>query len=313
MIEAKPLFLERMKLLLKDEEDFQDYLKIIRKPVRNIIRINLLKTSKQELMKRLKAKGWNVKETEYENALVIESNLSPGALGKSIEHQLGYYYVQELSSMMSPIALEPIQNEAVLDSCAAPGSKTTQISMLMNNRGTIIANDIKLDRIRALQTNLDRCGCTNAVVTRTNGINLCETLAKHRIFMDKILVDASCSGEGVIRSDPKILVMWNPNMLKKLSNEQKKLCSAALSCLKSEGILVYSTCTHAPEENELVVDYLLKNFNVKLEQVDLPIKTRPGILEWKGEKLSDEIKLCARIYPQDNDTEGFFVAKLRKL
>jgi 16S rRNA C967 or C1407 C5-methylase (RsmB/RsmF family) len=94
---------------------------------------------------------------------------------------------------------------------------------------------------------------------------------------------------------------------------QKKLIAHALKCLKKGGVLVYSTCTHAPEENEAVVDFALKNFPVELEKVELPLKTREGMTSWRGERFDERVKLCHRVYPQDNDSEGFFVARLKLL
>ncbi len=310
MIEPKPEFLARIKELLGDETD--EYLKWIRVPLKPSIRVNTLKISKQELKEKLEKKGWDIAE-KFNNAFIIKSNLMPGELGKALEHQLGYYYVQELSSMMPPIALEPTKEDLILDLCAAPGSKTTELAAMLENQGTIIANDVRIDRLTALNSNLERCGVTNIIVTRMNGITLCKKLAKSGFLFDKILVDAPCSGEGTIRSSQETLRMWNLNMIRGLAALQKKLVAVAIECLKPNGILIYSTCTHTPEENELVVDFALKNFNVALEQVSLPLKTRPGITEWQGQKLNGDIKLCARIWPQDNDSEGFFVAKIRKL
>ncbi len=310
MIEPKPGFVSLMKELLGSETSV--FFKSIKKPPEKIIRINTLKVSRQELIQRLRKK-WKIKETPYKDALIIKSQLFPGELGKAIEHQTGLYYVQDLSSMMPPLALDPHAGEAILDICAAPGSKTTQLAMLMKNKGTIIANDISIGRICALQANLERCGATNVLVSRMKGQTLCKQFVKNKIFFDKILVDAPCSGEGTISSDIHIFEMWNPNMIKRIHNEQKRLCIAALSCLKPNGILIYSTCTYEPEENELIIDFLLKNFNVKLEQFSLPLKTRPGITSWQGKQLNSELKKCHRIYPQDNNTEGFFVAKLRKI
>lgn len=309
MIEAKPAFLDRIKTLLGDET--QKFLEWIMLPTKPSIRVNTLKISEQELKKRLEKK-WKITKV-FNNAFQINSQLLPGELGKALEHQLGYYYIQELASMIPPFALEPTKQDIVLDLCAAPGSKTTEIAALMENQGTIIANDIRLDRITALNSNLERCGVTNTIVTKMNGITLCKKLAKAGFFFDKILVDAPCSGEGTIRSSPETLKIWNLNMVKGLANLQKKLVAAALDCLKPQGILVYSTCTHAPEENEMVIDFALKNFKVKLEQVSLPLKTRQGITEWQNTKLNPELKKCVRIWPQDNDTEGFFIAKLRKM
>ena len=310
MMKLKEKYLERIKLMLGDETDL--YLKYLEKPPLPSVRTNTLKISVNELKQRLENK-WKIKQLPlFPEAMTIKSELGPGELGKAIEHQLGYYYAQELASMMPPIALEPKGHELVLDLCAAPGSKTTEMAMMMNNQGTIMANDVKIDRLKALSVNLERCGVTNTIITRMNGIVLCQKLAKAGFLFDKILVDASCSGEGTFRSDPDAAEMWNFNMIKKYASMQKKLVSDSLSCLKPNGIMVYSTCTHAPEENEEIVQFAVDKFNVKIEPLRLPLKTRNGLSEWQGHKFSQEIKNCARIWPQDNDTEGFFIARMRK-
>ena len=133
--------------------------------------------------------------------------------------------------------------------------------------------------------------------------------------MDKILVDAPCSGEGTLRSSLKTYLMWNFKTIKTVSKLQKNLVASAFEILKTDGVLVYSTCTHAPEENEEVVDFILKKFKgeIKIEKIDLPVKFRAGITDWGEKKYSEDVKKSARIYPQDNNTEGFFIAKFRKL
>ena len=183
----------------------------------------------------------------------------------------------------------------------------------MKNKGTLIANDIKPDRIKILVTNLERCGATNCIITKNDSVALCSRLAKKGIRADKILLDAPCSGEGTLRSSPKTFIMWNENMVYNLSRQQKKLIAYALKCLKVGGTLVYSTCTHAPEENEEVIDFALKNFPVKLEPLSLPLKCRQGITKWQDKAYSNEVEKCCRIYPHDNNSEGFFVAKLTLL
>ncbi|MCS7134555.1 MAG: RsmB/NOP family class I SAM-dependent RNA methyltransferase [Candidatus Pacearchaeota archaeon] len=309
--EPKEELKERIKNLLWEEaEAFWDFCK---RPLPNVIRCNTLKISCKDLKKKLEEK-WNVLQP-YElhpEIMIIESELKSGELGKALEHQLGYYYVQELASMQAPIALQPKPHEKVLDLCAAPGSKTTQIAALMKNKGLIIANDIKIERIRALNSNLERCGCTNVIITKMRGNILCKKLAKKEFFFDKILVDAPCSGEGTIRFDCSVLRMWNLDMIKRLSGLQKKLLASAVSCLKSGGFLVYSTCTFSPEENEEVVQFALDNFPLELVDFELPLKARPGLVEWQGKKFSPEMRKCKRIWPQDNNTEGFFIAKLIK-
>lgn len=309
--EMKPLFEERMKKLMPDSSDFEKFNEIAHKTTRNFIRCNTIKISPSELYERL-SKKWSVEQPfpEHKEIMLINQNLQPGELGNALEHVLGYYYVQEISSMLSVLALKPEPGEFVLDLCASPGSKTTQIAAKMQNSGTLIANDLKMDRIRILAANLERAAATNCIVTKNDAIALCSKLAKTGFKFDKILLDAPCSGEGTLRSSPKTFLMWNENMVFKLSRMQKKLMAFALKCLKVGGTLVYSTCTHAPEENEAVIDFALKNFPVKVESIKLPIKCRPGLTEWEGDNYSSDVKKCCRIYPQDNDSEGFFVAKL---
>lgn len=241
-------------------------------------------------------------------------DLEPGELGRALEHVLGYYYIQELASMLPIIALNPKPNEKLLDLCAAPGSKTTQAASMMQNSGEIIANEVSLDRIKILATNLERCGAASTIITRKDGIALCKRLEKIDKKFDKILIDAPCSGEGTLRSTKKTYLMWNPKTIFSLSKLQKQLVEAAIPLLKKGGELLYSTCTHAPEENEEVVDYILKNFpELKIQKLNVPVKTRPGISTWEEKKFQKNIKHACRVYPQDNDTEGFFIAKFKKL
>ena len=254
-----------------------------------------------------------IDEKDHPEIFQIVSDLQPRELGKTIEHIFGYYYSQEITSMMPIIALDIKENDVFLDLCAAPGSKTTQAGALMKNHGTIIANDVSIGRISILSANLERMGITNSIVTRHDGLDLCNKFRKQDMKFDKILVDAPCSGEGNIRLSPRTYVEWSENLLKNLGRKQKKLASSAFELLSVGGEMVYSTCTHAPEENEEVVQYLLDNYYVEIVPVKLPLVTRPGLLEWGEDKFSTEMKNCVRIYHHDNDLEGFFVCKLRKL
>jgi 16S rRNA C967 or C1407 C5-methylase (RsmB/RsmF family) len=136
-------------------------------------------------------------------------------------------------------------------------------------------------------------------------------MKQKNLSFSKILLDAPCSGQGVIRTDKNVWNMFNENMIKGISLMQKKLLASCLSILRKDGILVYSTCTFTPEENEEVIQFALENFPVEIEEIKLPLKTRESLKTWKNKSFSEKIKKCHRIYPQDNDTEGFFVAKLR--
>lgn len=324
--EPKPLFIERMKQLLGN--DFKDYWKRIHiQPVKSL-RVNTLKISPKELKEKLEGKGWKINQPfkHFPEIMIVESDLQPGEFGRSLEHLLGYYYIQEISSMLPVIVLNPKPHEFILDLCSAPGSKTTQIAAKMNNTGTIIANDIKLGRIKILASNLERCGVMNTIITRSQGELLCNKLKNVNLKevegqgslvpyqINKILIDVPCSGEGTIRGTPKTLQMWNVKKIFSLSRIQKNLLINAIKLLKSGGEIVYSTCTHAPEENEEVIDFILNKFkNVSIEKSLLPVevKSREGIKKWQEKEYLEDVKYSCRIYPQDNNTEGFFIAKLK--
>ena len=308
-------FVRRMEVLL-GEKEAKDFFEISYTKTPSSIRCNTLKIGVGELKGRLEDYGWKLRQpfVEFPEVMIIDSKLEPGELGKTREHLLGYYYVQEISSMLPMLVLKPEQGDFVLDLCASPGSKTTQAAVMMRNEGTIIANEISMGRIGILNSNLERCGVMNTIVTRKEGVSLCERFLKKTQFrFDKILVDAPCSGEGTLRKSPKTFQMWNINMIKKIAGTQKRLAEAALRILKVGGTMIYSTCTLAPEEDEMIVDYLIRNFDVEVEKIVLPLKFRRGVCEWEGKKLSDEVGNCLRLYPQDNDTDGFFVAKIRKV
>ena len=340
--------MNRLKLLMPNEKDFGSFLEILKKPTQNSIRCNTLKIQPEQLLKRLKSKGWDMEQPfkSYPEIMIVKGktandkdkfhdgvshinnyinkraegernivDLEPGELGRSLEHLLGYYYVQEIASMLPVMALNPNPGEAILDLCAAPGSKTTQIAANMDNKGLLIANDLNIGRIRILATNLERCGVSNTVITRKQGFDLCKKLRQQGFLFDKILLDAPCSGEGTLRSSKGTYEMWNIQSVKNLSNIQKALFASAIDILKVGGEIVYSTCTHSPEENEEVIDFILKKFEgkLKVETIKLPVKCRDGVSKWDNKKYNKDVEKSCRIYPQDNDTEGFFVSKLKKI
>ena len=313
-IDPKDIFIERLRKLLKDDKDVESFFEVAKTRPRKSIRTNTLKISPEELKKRLEDYGWKLRQLEdHPEVMQVLSELKPGEIGKTKEHILGYYYVQEITSMMPIIALEPRPNDILLDLCAAPGSKTTQAAVAMENTGTIIANDVSIGRISILSANLERFGITNTIITRHEGLQLTKRLKELSFRFDKVLVDAPCSGEGNLRLSPKTFEEWSINLVKKMGAVQKQLASKALESLKINGEMVYSTCTHSPEENEEVVQFLLDNYDVEIMKIKLPIKSRTGILEWNDKKFDKSIINAHRIYHHDNDMEGFFLCKLKKL
>lgn len=303
----KPKFIERYSRLTDWEEFKKSSLSFLRRS----IRVNTLKISVNGLKERLE-KNWNLEQVPWckEGFWIEHVRKERRDIGNLIEHSLGYFYTQEAASMIPPAVLEPKPGEIVLDIAASPGSKTTQIAQYMENRGILIANDYTYERMKPLSINLQKCGVTNALITLMEG----QWFRKSGIEFDRVLVDAPCSGTGTIRKSLKTIGIWNPDMVKRLSITQKQLIETGFSLLKENGTLAYSTCSLEPEENESVVDFLLKKYeNAKLEDIKLSINRSPAILEFENSKYSDEIKKCLRIWPQDNDTEGFFVAKIKKV
>ena len=296
-MEFKEKFVERYKGLT----DFEKFQEAISQPARKSIRVNTIKIS----LKELKSKISGLKQVPWcSEGFYIERKET--AVGNLKEHFLGYFYVQEAASMIPALILDPAEGDLVLDMSAAPGSKTAQMAAMMKNGGAIIANDVKWDRIKALSMNLQRCGVSNTVITIYKGEFFPD------IKFDKILLDVPCSGEGNIRSNPKTYLIWNIKQVRKLSRMQRKIVASAVKLLRDGGELLYSTCTHSPEENEENVNFLLENFPLEVEKISLPLKCRSGIKEWRGNKFDNQIENACRIYPQDNDTEGFFLCKMKK-
>ncbi len=302
-VEFKDKFVERYKTLT-DWEVFKKYsLSYLRKS----IRVNTLKIGVKELTERLADRFLLDPIPWCPEGFWIEHKEGRLDIGNTIEHCLGYYYCQEAASMIPPMVLAPQHGEVVLDMAAAPGSKTTQIAQMLWNTGLLIANDITSDRLAALGINLQRCGVTNTLTTQMPGQRL------QGVEFDRILVDAPCSGTGTIRKSLKTLLLWNPAMVTRLTVTQSKMLDTAFSLLKRGGTMVYSTCSNEPEEDEGVVSaFLDRHENAKLVPIDLPLKRTTPFTEWEGKKYREEVKHCLRLWPQDNDTEGFFVTKITK-
>jgi NOL1/NOP2/sun family putative RNA methylase len=305
-VEFKEEFVSRYKALLDDRYD--EYIKFSTAYIRKCIRVNTLKASVEDIKRRLSPK-WELTPIPWckEGFWIKSKGEERFDIGNLVEHQLGYLYIQESASMIPPIVLDPQPGERVVDLCSAPGSKTTQIAMYMENQGTLVANDVDWSRLKPLGINLQRCGITNTVSFLKANNKL-----KKESF-DRVLVDAPCSGTGTIRRSLKTMRMWSPGLIKRMAREQRKLIQLGYDLLKPGGTLVYSTCTQEPEENEAVVTALLNhNEGASLEKIQLDIVRSPAIEEFDGKRYHPKIENCLRIYPQDNDSEGFFVAKIKK-
>ena len=303
-IEFPQGFREKFEEILKDE--FLLLESCLYKRPRECIIVNTLKISKEELKTRLERKGWKLEEVPwYGNAFFVETQES---VAKTKEFFLGYYYIQDAASLVPVLALDPKPGEIILDACASPGSKTTFIAELMKNEGLIIANDISPKRIKALSFNLQKIGATNVVVTMMDARNI----KKLKMKFDKILLDVPCSASGTFISSFRVLEFWSQHIVERLSNLQKQLLRAAANVLKDGGTLVYSTCSLDPEENEENMEYAIKKLRLIPEKIEIKgLRYRKGV-ESYGKKVFENAKYAIRFYPFDNQTEGFFVCKLRK-
>jgi len=316
-VDVKKKFEDHYRELLG--EDYDKFMNYSLSYIRKCIRVNTLKADVNDIKKRLEDR-WQLEPIPWcpEGFWITYKDGKRFDLGNLIEHHLGYVYVQEAASMIPPIVLDPQPGEIVLDLCAAPGSKTTQIAMYMKNSGILMANDVSGSRLKALGMNMQRCGVNNAVITLMQENRFQRMAVQHPEFrFDRILVDAPCSGTGTIRKSLRTILMWNPLGITKLSKIQKNLIEVAFNMLKPDGVMVYSTCTIEPEENEAVVSYLLEKYpDAKLEYIDdknLGIKRTPAVQRFKDLHINPQVEKCLRIMPYDNDSEGFFVARIRKV
>lgn len=285
----------------------RDFLAACALPLRKTIRINTLKVGDVEkYADSLRRKGWLLEKVPWCDYAFNVEGAEPG---KTYEYFLGKIYVQEAASLIPSLVLNPKESDFVFDMCAAPGSKTTHMAQIMKNRGCIVANDVNYKRLKALGFNVELTGALNVVITESDASRL-----KIEDRFDRILLDAPCSCEGTVRKDWKALSRWSPRACRFMAQRQKQLLKMAASALKRDGTIVYSTCTLAPEENEGVIDFAINKLGLKTEPVILKgLKTSECVTEWEDRKFDERVKDCARIWPQDNDTEGFFVACLRKI
>ena len=304
-------FLERINALLPADE-VEAYLEHCTEPLPKTIRLKDLEAPIPD--------GWHLKPTAVPEGFFIDrDNQTEVALGKTLEHFTGHIYSQSLSSMLPVMVLNPQPHEKILDLCAAPGSKTSFLAQRMGNTGVIIANEPSGSRSKKLAANLDRMASVNAVIIQTDGTILNSFIGEE---FDRILLDAPCSSEGYGRRDSSFFAkMWSEPKIFMAAKLQKRLIESSWEMLAPGGIMVYSTCTSAPEENEAVVQHLLNTYPESVEILPTDLVDVPhakSIKSWEGEVFDDAIVQHAqRFYPHlRSDTwnsESFFVVKLRKL
>jgi len=282
--------------------EFDEFLRTLETPLHLTVRINTIKTTADRLKEHLDNSQIGYSELGwYRYGLKLETERP----GRMLEHLMGHIYPQEEMSMVPVVVLSPRPGESVLDICAAPGSKTTQICMHMENRGLVVANEPSAARIVPLRANCERMGALNVAVTKYDGRHF------PRQQFDRVLVDAPCSSQGMARKDLLVLDRYSVKRSLDLQRLQVDILQRAISLVRPGGVVVYSTCTYAPEENEAVVAQVLDR--ARLDSSALSGLTgSPGLEEWMGSELGSALRRCTRYYPHQNNTGGFFVAKLIK-
>ncbi len=273
------------------------------RPLPTVARTNTLRTTPQALRERLAQQGIAAEQLPWQDTLFRVGR----PVGNTVEHWLGLLYVQESVQALPVIALDPQPGEAVLDLCASPGGKTTQIAAHMDGIGPLVANEPSGRRHPPLLANINRLGVLNASITAYRGESFPLTAR-----FDRVLVDAPCSGEGTLRKAPSLRSGAQTGTIARLAKLQKRLIVRAYDLLRHGGVLVYSTCTFAPEENEAVAAHLLASRDARLTPLELPIDVSPGLTSWQAMSFPEDVRRCARTYPHQLDSGGGFAARFER-
>lgn len=283
------------------------------KPRPLVVRTNTLKTRRKDLAAALMKRGVSLDPLASWSKVGLKIVESPVPIGATPEYLGGFYMLQSAASMCPVIALAPEPNEKILDMSAAPGGKTSYIAQLMRNTGVVIANDLKAERQKATVANIHRLGVKNVIACAHDGRKLGKVF-KNRF--DRVLLDAPCSGLGVISRDPSVKVQRTIADVTQTAHLQKELLLSAIDALKCKGtiggVMVYSTCSVSVAENEEVVNYALSKRDVRIIDTGLDFG-KPGFTRYQQKRFHPTMALTRRFYPHVHNMDGFYVAKIQKL
>ncbi|MFB6163401.1 MAG: RsmB/NOP family class I SAM-dependent RNA methyltransferase [Halococcoides sp.] len=295
--------LDRYESVIDDSDAFRA---ACERPLPAVVRVNTLRATRSAAERALAAEHIATERVEWHPDLLRVPDDQPGDNWPYVH---GWLHGQEEVSALPPTILDPDPGDRVWDCCAAPGSKTTQLAALMDDRGLLVGTDPNLGRIAALRSNAERLGVTNLAITNEDART--HSLAPFgEECYDRTLVDVPCSCEGTIRKNPDALEEWSIDRIRSIAGVQRGILERAIQATRPGGTVVYSTCTFAPEENECVIDRVLDDEPCRPVEMDLPLESAPGLTDWDGDSFDDRLDRTRRIYPHHNDTGGFFVAKL---
>ncbi|ORC84743.1 nucleolar protein [Trypanosoma theileri] len=301
-------FLTDAILLLFPPAEAIEFFEAMEKPRPTTIRVNTLKAKRRDLVQALVKRGMNVEPLEKWSKVglqVFESNVP---ISGTIEYLAGHYMLQSAVSFLPVMALAPQEHERILDMAAAPGGKTTYIAQLMKNTGVLFANDVSEARTKSLNANLQRLGVTNAVVTNYDGVGYEKVMRN----FDRVLLDAPCTGSGIISRDASIKSSKHLDDVQRASQQQRALLLAAIDAVRVGGHVVYSTCSFLVEENEAVVDFALRRRGVVAVEMGLPFG-RPALTKYRHHRFHEKLQCARRFLPHVHNMDGFFVCKLKKV
>ncbi|NMA65925.1 MAG: NOL1/NOP2/sun family putative RNA methylase [Clostridiaceae bacterium] len=300
-----PGFFEDNFKKLMSQQEYDKFIDSFDEPRNSGFRVNTLKTSVDECLNVLNIDPdpipWEPQGFYY--------HVKEISLGKHPLYHAGLYYIQEPSAMMPANALMPKPGEKVLDLCAAPGGKTVQIGNKMNNQGLLVTNDISPKRVKALVKNVELMGLSNTFVVNESPKRLAEIYPE---FFDRILLDVPCSGEGMFRKDREAVRSYNKFKSEECVVLQREIFDSAFAMLKPGGVIVYSTCTFNPDENERNIEYFINKYDLEVDKIEPVGGFEPARAEWTLLTLSQSVSGGVRLWPHKARGEGHFVCRLIK-